>query len=281
MLNRKVSKIFQLSIVVLFFSVLFLASIQNVSAKSINGTLNGRACKAGKYLYYSYNAGGTRDGIIRLDTKTGKRKIIVRNDISDSNWTNGYSNLVVKGKYIYATWDKYAGSGGSRTYIYRIAKDGSSSQKLACGREMVIVGKRIYYIKCRIEDDGFEGVTVDVGRASMNLDGSDKRSEKKNKFIWKKTGCITLAEYKQNKLNVGKFMYYASSDGKKLVRANKSGKKTRIFKTTGKWRISYIEVYDNYVLVQCDNNSIAKNRVYFIKNDGSHKKFLKQWGQAE
>lgn len=86
--------------------------IISTNAKTIRGKISISCCKSGRYFYYSINGHGTLTGINRLDTRTGKVKVIVRNDMRDKHWTNGFSNLVVKGKYIYAVWDKFAGTGG-------------------------------------------------------------------------------------------------------------------------------------------------------------------------
>ncbi len=45
-------------------------------------------------------------GIVRYDTKTKKKKVIVPYENDD-----GYSNLIIEGKYIYAVRDLSYGSG--------------------------------------------------------------------------------------------------------------------------------------------------------------------------
>lgn len=275
--------------VLLVFVFMFL-NPKTVMAKTIKGTLNISACKVGKYLYYGINDGGTRDGINRLNTKNGKIEEIIHNDITGNDWTNGFRNLTVKGNYIYATWDQFAGSGGSQTYIYQIAKDGSSMKKLACGCEMVIVGNRIYYTKCKLYDDGYGGVTVTAGKASMRLDGTRKRSEKRNKFQWKSSQQYLYDLYQKEIIGVykqGNYTYYTNSNGKKLIRESKSGIKKTIYQANGKYHITEIEVYDNYILVKVDaevkweDYTRIKCQVHFVKNNGRQQKLLKEWFLAE
>lgn len=267
--------------VLLAFVFVFL-NTKEVMAKTIKGTMNISACKVGKYLYYGINGGGTRDGINRLNTKNGKIKEIIHNDITGNNWTNGFRNLTVKGNYIYATWDQFAGSGGSQTYIYQIAKDGSSMKKLACGCEMVIVGNRIYYTKCKLYDDGYDGVTVTAGKASMKLDGTGKRTEKGNKFQWKFSQQYLYDLYQKeiiSKFKQGNYIYYTSSNGKNLIRQNKDGSKKIIYKAKGKYYVTGIEVYGNYILVTAESQTMSQ--VVFVKNTGNDKKILKKWVLAE
>lgn len=272
-----------LSLIGFLFVGVSLINNPAAKAKTIKGPINIHACRSGRFLYYSYNAGGTRDGIIRLDTKTGKKKTIIQNSMADSSWTNGFRNLTIKGKYIYATWDKYSGTDGALNYIYRISKDGSSMKELACGCDMVLKGKRIYYSKCKYIDDGYGGYTEIVGKASMKLDGTDKRSEKGNKFSWKSSKCEIYDLYTKEikEYRNGKYKYYPTADGKKLIRKSNSGNAKTVFKVTGKYRLYAIEVHGDMLLVQCDNNSNHKSRVYFVKNSGSEKRLLKEWVQAE
>jgi hypothetical protein len=270
--------------IVLAMVLLSLVSVSSVSAKTIKGVINISACKSGKYLYYSYNTNGTRDGIIRLNTETGKKTTLIRNSMSDSSWTNGYKNLVVKGKYIYAVWDKASETGSSLNYIYRISKDGKSKKKLGRGTDIAIVGNRIYYNKEKVNDDG-EKYTATANRASMKLDGSDKRLEKKTTFSWDTPICLVYNPYEKKTVKQktdGDYTYYSSKSGKRLIRKNnKNGEKKTIFKTSGKYRLWVIEIYDDMILVDCQNTDTYQERLYYVGNSGKGKVQLKEWNIKE
>lgn len=127
-------------------------------------------------MYYSFN----NTGIIRFDTKTGKKKKIrdIKIGKSQGRW---FESLSLKGNYFYAAWNKQVGGSrknGSADYIYRISKDGKKVKKLAKGRMPVIVGNYIYYMKTVYnKQTGYDENANVIMR--MKLDGSAKKTVKK------------------------------------------------------------------------------------------------------
>lgn len=83
------------------------------------------------------------------------------------------------------------------------------------------------------------------------LERSDKRSEKANKFFWKKPACevfIPFTGETADCLSVGKYTYYSSNNGKKLIRKDKSGVERVVFKANGGFSLYAIEVYGKRIL---------------------------------
>ena len=175
-----------LSIVLLFNLVLSMLGIVPVMAKgespvkSVDGKIvienPGSAVTDGKYIYYAYQGDGMRMDIIKLNPKTLKRKSIAKKT------GNGYTNLSLKGNYIYTVLDKVFGygTGYEEPYIYRISKDGKTKAKLAVGKEPVIIGNKIYYFSGKIYtvkegDLKFKDFKSDGYISSMDLNGKNKK----------------------------------------------------------------------------------------------------------
>ena len=109
--------------------------------------MKGTSCTVsdGKNLYYAFEMMGVRMGIMKYNTKTGKKSEVYSYKIGkNKKGSNGFSQLSVDKKYIYATWDRYYGTDATKEYIYRIAKDGKSAKKLAIGRDPQLVDARFY-----------------------------------------------------------------------------------------------------------------------------------------
>lgn len=168
----------------------------------------GSVVSDGKYIYYAYQGDGKRMDIIKLDLKTLKSKSIAK------KVGNSYSNLSIKGNYIYAVLDKANGYGvgNEEPYIYRISKDGKHKKKLAVGESPVIVGNKIYYYSGEIvkfeneleKDTGLNDFKSDGYISSMDLDGSNKKkiveiSSKMNK--WRKLYKSSDEVYYENDKN--------------------------------------------------------------------------------
>ncbi len=83
--------------------------------------------KSGQYIYYSYQMGGLRTGIIRYNPKTNEKKIIVK--YKDNN---GYYSLNYKDKYFYVCEDYELGTSSSYDVIEKISLKGKKT-KLALG----------------------------------------------------------------------------------------------------------------------------------------------------
>ena len=172
---------------ILIFNLMFGSIVPAIAAentvKSIDKKLvfenPGSAVSDGKYIYYAYQGDGKRMGITKLDLTNFKQKVIAK------PIGNSYTNLSLKGDYIYTVLDKAVGYGvgNEETYIYRISKDGKKQEKLAVGKEPVIVGTKIYYfsgkiVKLNDEERGIENLNNFEGDgyiSSMDLNGKNKK----------------------------------------------------------------------------------------------------------
>ncbi len=166
-------------LIIALFNVL---SFETVSAETLTGYSSQYAARAGKYIYYI----APSKPIMRYDTKKGKTKKIYSCKAYDpyikkKNYTNGFSNIAVKGNYIYVSWTKgYGTSGGeiTRVYIYKISKDGKKAKKLGMGASPVIVGERIYYDELKKTYEYGEYYYESTGnKMSMDLNGKNKKRE--------------------------------------------------------------------------------------------------------
>lgn len=160
---------------VLLLCAALMAPAAPASAASKTAEAPGVACKDGRYIYYAFEMSGVRMGIMRYDTKTKKKKQITGYKLKGKS-TNGFYDLSVKGKYIYAVWDQFYGSGSDNSYIYRINKKTGKKKKLAQGTNPVVVGKYIYYEK--VKNAPYEG-TIGTGTiCRMTLTGKKKKTVK-------------------------------------------------------------------------------------------------------
>ena len=118
----------------------------------------------------------TRD-IWMYNTKTGKKSEVYSYKIGkNKKGSNGFSQLSVDKKYIYATWDRYYGTDATKEYVYRIAKDGKSAKKLALGRDPQLIDGRIYYLALKSKSEDGMNYSEDTGTVmSMKTDGTDKK----------------------------------------------------------------------------------------------------------
>lgn len=261
----------------------------NAATKKVTGVETGFAYKSGRYIYYAFEMQGVRTGIMRLDTKTKKKKTIVSYKYKGEP-TNGFYNLTVKGKYIYATWDLTCGTDHSESYIYRFSKDGKSKKKLACGVTPVIIKNRIYYEKCTLEQDEYCTYTRSTGKIySMKLDGSDKKKVGTEKNL-KLKARTWYNDYSNSTppLTIGNYKYYVGTNGKTIYRYNKKTKKTnkiitypnmvQCFMVQGDYMITrgykgkqYGDYYNEYDQII----------TYCVKTNGKDKIKLKSWQAAE
>lgn len=155
---------------------------ESVEAKTMTGYSNKYAYKSGRYIYYT----APENELMRYDTKTGKIKKLYSCKVYSSytkqkELTNGFSDLKVKGKYIYVQWTKGHGTGGpgvQESYIYRISKNGKKAKKLAMGANPVIIGSRIYYDEVKkVYQYGEWWYEETQNKMSMKLNGKGKRNE--------------------------------------------------------------------------------------------------------
>lgn len=169
---REIKKIFKIMLN-LFLIVAVLLDV-NIAAASKSGKETGYGCQKGNYIYYAFEMSGVRMGIRRYNIKTQESKEICSYMLNGEE-TNGFYNISVKGNYIYAVWDQGYGTSEFKKYIYRIKKDGSKKQRLACGNNPVIIGNRIYYEKCKLVNESYSHTESTEKIYSMKLDGSNKK----------------------------------------------------------------------------------------------------------
>lgn len=242
----------------------------------------GFCCQNCRYVYYAcYSLEPT--GIMRYDTKTGKKKEIFSSK-KDGNDTNGFDHLTVSGKYIYCTWDVGAGTSAldAQQYIYRISKDGKKSERLACGYAPVIAGNRIIYQQSKLVTNEMGMVyTVSTGKTySMKLDGTGKRKVKAPNIK-----LASLYSDIQNKsVNqtdpIKGYRFYKSENGKKLYRINtKTGKTQTIISSDSS--IDYFYVSNDYIVYGVikpnKKKTVAGISYYIVKTNGKKKKTLVAW----
>ena len=232
----------------MLFVLIFLVTMavpQKLNAAVESMTSPGVACESGRYIYYAYEMSGIRMNLMRYDTKTGKKKTIVKYK-KHGRRTNGFSDISIKGKYIYATWDCFYGSGGSANYIYRFNKNTGTAKKLATGSCPIIAGNYIYYIQ--------EGTKKSYGKETkvtgkiyrMKLDGSAK---KKVATVSKKIERL----YKQ-----GKKIFYSTWDSEEDVLYTIKNKET------SKWDYPMHEDIKSDTYME----ACIGNMVYSIGNSG-------------
>ena len=141
-----------------------------VKAEAAGKTLRipGPACQKGNDIYYCYTMGGLRMNLMKINKKTNKVTKIVsyKNKGKD---TNAFENLNVKGNAIYAAYDLVCGTGASDSYICRIDSKKKTKKLLTKGRNPVLIGKKIYFIKTAYNKE--YDSDKDMGIYVMNLSG--------------------------------------------------------------------------------------------------------------
>lgn len=229
----------------------------NVNAASKTEQLNvlGDAYKSGNYIYYSYNMDGNRMGIYKMNVKNKKVSKVIDHK-NNGKYTNGFSDLMVKGNYIYCNYDLYPGTGDSFSCIYRISKNGKSKKRLDYGNRPVVIGNWIYYIKHKVKTTTYYGVkttsTVPVGIYKMKLNGSKKTR------LSKRTNIIPHAvSYNNNKI------VYTSD--KKSYQMKLNGK-------ISSYNFAKSNITPTYDSTGSMISSITKgNWVYYIGEDGLYR----------
>jgi len=181
------------------------------------------------------------------------------------------SELSVKGRYVYCTVNKYNGSDARNRYIYRIAKNGKTSKKLADGYNPVVIGKYIYYVAVKKEyadwtDSYIDGRSIGIYR--MNLDGSNK------KFLCNMSGQLIAGN---NRLIVysSSNAYSISLNGKRIKRIRLSKSVFNTNTTSERIDISWVDGGDLDDVGICAN---ARGNVYtcstntIYRQQGSNRK---------
>lgn len=234
---------------------------------------SGEACASGNNIFFL----AENDTQIQCyNAKTKKVKVILDSSV-DGSFTRGFSNLSIKGKYIYFTWNKYPGSEGIELYVYRMNFKGTQRTKLACGTEPVIAGNRIIYTKYkRYYEPALEHyVTTSTKKTySMSLNGKNK---KKCSKITKKTIYISRYYGKRTTGNVNGYTYTLNKTATKITRKNvKTGKTTTVF--SNKNGVLSFTVTGKYIYVQCNSGiNTGKAAAYIVKTNGTNKAKVASW----
>ena len=266
-------------ILAVFFLVLLLPGRAEAGSEALPRipSPNSGAVK-GDCLYYSWNGGGTRDGLICLNLRTGKRSTLLSYKLKSLE-TNGFGSLSIRGDYIYAVWDQLYGSYPSLNYIYRISLKTGKAQRLGIGYNPVLYDGKLYYRRCVIASEGGTSLTKDKSWAVMNLDGSGSKDLKKLPFQLTETavGGLLYEKGKVETLTSGSTRYDISAW--KILRLQAGGKK-EMFRADSGWGIQAVHTLDGALLVYEIQNGFKKARLYAVSEEGK-KFFLKEWKSAE
>ncbi len=251
----------------LFTTLLVIAmltvSVCPVQARTVRGVSSGFASKSGKYIYYAFSTENECTDLMRLNTETGIKRVIVSNTKNGVK-QGGFREISVKGKYIYCTWNTTV-NGVRGDYIYRFTKTGSKPKRMACGRNPAVIKKRLYYDQCKKVKSGSDYYVVPTGKVySMKFSGSGKKLEEN--VVLKKSVVSYNYSGKQRKVASGSYNFSISDDGRDLIRTSEDG--TREVLLTYSGRISSFMAVGDYV-ISCGKLGRAKFVAHCTKNDGS------------
>lgn len=295
-----------------FLSLIMIGSIPMQAEAKKNAVEPGVACQKGRYLYYAFEMGGLRMGIMRYDTKTGKKKTLCKYQ-SGKEKTNGFYYLNATNKYIVAEWDKAYGTDHTNTYIYRFKRsNGKSAKKLAVGRNPVVIGKYIYYVECKQYGHSSWKYTMDTGYiCRMKIDGKGKKRICKSKGYVRslfnlngKMGYVTddcmtdtdaidfFFDKNRKKIDTDGFDfnmdgYCSNSDGHYVIVGgqlwlyDKDFINHKVLFDSNNRHIGTIRVCGNYVFLRVENLINYTGKIYIMKKNGTKLKTLKTWGLAE
>ncbi len=256
----------------------------HASSKTITVTRGEQFAVKGRYIYYTRNMSGTRTGIVRYDTKTKQKKTIVPYKYK-GEWTNGFSNLTIKGKYIYAVWDHYYGTDNAEPYIYRFDLKGKNRKRLACGYNFAMKGNKIYFTKCKMKNYGDNYISpVEKGLYSMSLAG--KKMKKVKGVVLKESDY--MLDYSCDSVRInhtnfaftddpGPYDYHTYTSLKKIT---ESAKKT-IYACKKQEEIYSAEIHGKWVMLNVYNKKSFKIKLILMDINGKNRKTLKTWRAGE
>ena len=134
---------------VLAIMCLSLAAFAPGKAHAVNKVqIPDGACRKGNDIYYSYSGSGLRMDLMKINTKTHKKKMIVSNKYKGRT-TNGFFDLNIKGNNIYATYNIVDGSDGFNCYICKINVKKKTKKLLTKGHHPIVIGNKIYFVKTK------------------------------------------------------------------------------------------------------------------------------------
>lgn len=236
----------------------------------------GYACASGNKVFFL----AENDTQIKCYNAKTKKVTTVLDSSVDGHFTRGFSDLTVKGKYIYFVWDKFQGSEAGEVYVYRMTLDGKKRTKLACGANPIIAGNKIVYLKCKRSYDSYVGAYITESTntiCSMSLNGKNKKKcsevATKSVNVYKYYGDTSTG-------NLGGYVYTLNSDQTSITRKNTTTNKTKTIFSNKNGIISF-SVAGNYVYITCQaKNDPVKAVAYVIKSNGTKKAKVASWTMA-
>ena len=263
----------------------------------------GPACQKGNDIYYCYTMGGLRMNLMKINKKTNKVTKIVsyKNKGKD---TNAFENLNVKGNAIYAAYDLVCGTGASDSYICRIDSKKKTKKLLTKGRNPVLIGKKIYFIKTAYNKE--YDSDKDMGIYVMNLSGKKIKNSyynkkgklslrymtKKGKKLgaYKKTESSFCSPSYNLRSTVGNKQYYIA--GNRVVCVDKTTNETTVLADFGTGISSYVDnfqVFHDAILVRgvkeeyipAYKEMAGKGYIYMIHLNDLSKVLLKKYNSGE
>jgi len=180
-------------LLVLLIAMLFvsIAAPQSFAASKTKKMKTYTTVVKGKYAYCT-----TYKGIYRVNIKTGKKKLLVKENAAYNGWK--YKNLKLYKGYLYFVEDR---ADDGNYVLYRVKTSGKSKKELGAVLSYAISDGKIYYTV--MKDDDPENFV----KKQMRLNGKNKKKSKFN---------VRMTSKKTNKK--GYFVYkdlieYDSEDG--------------------------------------------------------------------
>lgn len=174
------------------------------------------ACRKGNDIYYSYSGSGLRMDLMKINTKTHKKKMIVSNKYKGRT-TNGFFDLNIKGNNIYATYNIVDGSDGFNCYICKINVKKKTKKLLTKGHHPIVIGNKIYFVKTKYNKTFYQD--QDKGIYVMNLSGKKIRKVHKmssSSYIYSLGSCGKSLVYEHTDSNQERVYTRLSKQGKRL-----------------------------------------------------------------
>lgn len=164
-----------LLMVMLFVSV---AAPQSFAASKTKKMKTYRTIVKGKYAYCT-----TYKGIYRVNIKTGKKKLLVKENGALNGWK--YTNLKLYKGYLYFTEDR---DDNYNHVLYRVKTSGKSRKELGAVKSYAISDGKIYYTMMKDEDPDDDLGPGNIVKKQMKLNGKNKKKSKYDvKMTLKKT----------------------------------------------------------------------------------------------
>lgn len=265
-----------LAIIVLVTFIPIVATPPKVAQAKKVYKAAGYACASGNKVFFLAD----NDTKIKCYNAKTKKVTTVLDSSVEGHFTRGFSDLSIKGKYIYFVWNKFQGSEAGEVYVYRMNFNGKKRTKLACGANPIIAGNKIVYLKCKRSYNSAVGAYITESTdtiCSMSLNGKNKKKcsevATKSVNVYKYYGDTSTG-------NLNGYVYTLDSDQTSITRKNTKTNKTKTIFSNKNGIISF-SVAGNYVYITCQaKNDPVKAVAYVIKNNGTKKVKVASWAMA-